>query len=691
MAIDPKEYENVPEFPALGTQTYAGLTPYATYLRHGVDLKTRAEMAAEHNPYTGPRVAERAPLSLLAEKLAEEELARYQHGNRFNRATSDIDTARTINPSQVMQPYLTHVTGGPDQYIDRYLEKFTPYLQGLRKDAREEFERYTFPNIAAHFASIGAYNSGARQSAQNRARQEFEKNQMRQQEKMALDAYNAGHEHYNKNAATQLEGANLTGRTAQHAREMGLAVGREELNTENQQSAQARLHQLALGEHGYRGEEHKQRILNEQRKAHQDKMEHVKNNLAFEGNLLAGHPVVAMSTFTAAPAPPPTNYSHAMAASLQQMPGINAMQQPRKAGGRVGHYADGGQVAPPQYADHQLPAFNTPEMQQVRQTAGELYNTHPHNAAISMGIAGAKMGERLGGPMGAYSAGNKAAFENYQNVEQSRYLNKERGANLMQKIQDSRLDQHKVLHEYANKQREFGETKRLHDAQIAHFAAQNEALRLKAPPKPHIVDGQHISIDPETGKPVATPVEGFNRKKSVDEMRSRREAIATLGEATGTKHGVEEARKYNKQLSTGPVRGFIDKWLGENLAAASGMGTVKDIEGFKRSVGNIFLHAHQGLKNIPRSEQFAKRIDDIKGSVRQESEANEETFNEIYKTADLSEKVAMDTLMDMGMTKEEIMGKIKEFSSVLQEKETPGKPDDAAKKRYEMLLAKGAP
>lgn len=575
---DDDDYKNF-KFDPTNTQTFAGQTPYVTQLRHGHALRTRAEAAAKAPIFPGQRVAPLSPLQLQTERLLKENLARQQQADTFKVMRQEVDQSRGRNILKHMNYDLSAAREAPDAYIHNYMAKLTPYLRDLRQERREDFERYAFPQVGGSFAAAGAYNSGAREAAEHRARQEFEKNLGREQNKLAFEGYNAANEHHHKHASTHTELAKLVGHTTAQQKEHDLMAAQGIGNIERQRADQEKLQRAELGDQGYRQQEQHQREIEEEKKRFYEEADHVKKNLAWEGNMLSGHPVAMQGSYSAAAAPPPTNYSHMAASALQQVPGVGAMQ-PKKSGGRVGRYAPGGHVLPPSYADNQLPAFNTPEMHNIRQTANDLGNTHPHNGAISMGIAGATMGKSMGGPWGAYSKGNKAGFENYQNVEQSRYLNKERGANLMAKINDSRLDQQKVLNEYSQKQQDF-EQKKLLDASTInmHNAHANYYNSVSG-----IGNGQEDPGDRPTKKMTAS------REKAIQEADN---AITALLEGIDV---TEEAGSALEKVNSGPVIGGIAEapilkqtGLGPHIAAAiPNSGSPEDISNAS-AIGSEYL------------------------------------------------------------------------------------------------------
>lgn len=184
--------------------------------------------------------------------------------------------------------------------------------------------------------------------------------------------------------------------------------------------------------------------------------------------------------------------------------------------------------------------------------------------------------------------------------------------------------------------------------------------------KAHIVNGHQIIMD-EQGRAHAIPLSGYNKPKTSTDIKTKKEMLLDLANSVKLKHDAKEAASINEKLNTGTYNKWANKVLGDTLSSKlSDVGTAENIQKFKQKTGDIFIRAHQGMKNIPRSMEFAKKIEDIKGSLGNERGANKAAFNDIYKNASLSEQVYLDTLKEMGMSEEEIANEIQKFEDIYE-------------------------
>lgn len=571
--------------------------------------------------------------------------------------------------AKVPYPNTKHIQDRLKQQIPIY-ETATPWLDKYATPEQNEYARLmhqhhqqvtnpifersldimrrALPGVDAQFALHGNFHGGQRHAAH---RQLVERHTERAEREAAEAAGRAANEflgHIRATKGQHLNAAELAGNLVQKER------SEERQNALALQAAQDAMYKNMLLRHGAaqqgaeREHAHKQLERTAERAEQLEAREHLKDQLQWENTLAANqiHPQ-RNSTFFVPPTPAPANNWAMGAAMLPQaasMLGVNP--QPRKKGGPIKHYAEGGNLPP--MMDKYLPAMHNAEVLQMQQNATNLQNTHPNNYAQSLGLMGATMGKQLGGPLGAFSAGHEAAIRNDQAIQEARVDHQLKAANILDKIQSSRLDQQRMIMEHEKNLRNEAEQKRMHNITASHYDVQNAKLKAET--------------DLLTGA-------GGRRKKSATEIKAIKEAENDLAKAIKLEHEVQTASDYNKRVSTGPIKGALAK-ISPALAASFGMGKTSDVQGLKRATGALFLDAHQGMKNIPRSEQFAARIDEIKGSPSNEREENEAAFREIGENAALSKEVAINTLLEMGYTPEEIDAMINKFSGVYNKEES---------------------
>lgn len=283
--------------------------------------------------------------------------------------------------------------------------------------------------------------------------------------------------------------------------------------------------------------------------------------------------------------------------------------QQRKSGGLIQKYAPGGFVLPKVENDQQT--------QLIEQEAQSLMN-EPYNPqqALLHGIAkaGDKIAERYTGMPGI--AGDMA--DTHLAHQEAHAVKRARGLNLIQQVQASRVKQQNFLAELEYKNKHHSET-------LGETSRHNKAMESLQESR-----GGSGSNGPGGG--------------SITDRKAAREAVAALRRSKSMKRELSTLSELSSKIKTGPVRGLLNS------------GYLKGEDANKMEVGanKLILDMHQGMKNIPRSEEFMKRIESTKPNVNNYPEANKMALKMMAEGVDDIEQNSIDTLLSAGYTMEDI-------------------------------------
>lgn len=265
---------------------------------------------------------------------------------------------------------------------------------------------------------------------------------------------------------------------------------------------------------------------------------------------------------------------------------------------------------------------------------------HPILSALDAGMAGAAATGNNDWIANAGKAWTGAAqnidAKDQQKQAQQRERRKEMHAIAMQMAAEHESAQN---HELAKKK--MGLNEKLVNSQIGHYAAQNEALKGK--------EGQN---NPES----KTLNAAARKDKTV--------ALDNIKTAMKMKRDIEAGRSIINRVDTGPITGTISNipGIGKYVASAFSKGSVPERQKLGTIGGSLFLGAHQSMKNIPRSTEFAKKIEEIKLSPHNTRAANEESLNMTNEVANDTLATGTGQLEDLGYSPEEIQQILAKYS-----------------------------
>lgn len=144
---------------------------------------------------------------------------------------------------------------------------------------------------------------------------------------------------------------------------------------------------------------------------------------------------------------------------------------------------------------------------------------------------------------------------------------------------------------------------------------------------------------------------------TADQRKAKKEALENIKTGIKIKRDVAQGHELLGKVETGPVSGFLSNHLGsfgQGLAGLFTKGDITERQGINRVGGSLFLGAHQSMKNIPRSSEFAKRIEDIKLNASNTPEANREALGMNEELAHDSIATGREALKDLGYSDDEI-------------------------------------
>lgn len=318
-------------------------------------------------------------------------------------------------------------------------------------------------------------------------------------------------------------------------------------------------------------------------------------------------------------------------ATAMMMPAMG--YQGRKAGGLVQKFADGG-IALPGVSDDQYPQMLEEEAQQMAAT--KVQEVNPMASAL------AKMTDAMAQRYTGMTPIAGSLVDSYEQRAKSQEVNKIRGLNLMQQIHASRIKQQEFLAEMDYKNR------KLKSDESQHYATLGETSR------------HHRAMEEENVKK--------SKLGSISDRKAEREAIANLRRAKSMKGELSDLEDLLGKTHTGPILGTV-----KSLPYVK----TKRADEIEVTANKLILDMHQGMKNIPRSEEFMKRIESTKPGMKHHAKANKKAIDLMREGASDIEQNSIDTLLALGYSPEkiaEILGtpsETKEGSSTQSADKTP--------------------
>lgn len=574
-----------------------------------------------------------APLNPLHE-TAKQMLVANNPTKTIDLGRNEIAAASRTNIPHEIKSYLDQASQNPAAFLQQYEVDYRPVLDKFAAEARRNFFKQDMPNINNQFASHGAFHSSARQAALQKAMADREKMITQEAAKLAFHGREEAMKHFNEQRAGHHKAAELT-TNAHQAKQHGHLAAADALrvNAAHEQTA-LQQHAGQLSHLGNVEQRQAQNELDVRMQEHEREMNRPYEQLAQKAAMMHGFPIPQQNQLSPAlmnPSPP--NPLSMGAGFLGQMAGMmmQPQQQHHAEGGLVRRgYATGDSVAK---AAQQLQQMrngiqDTPEEVEMRESAQNFKNYNANPWADFLFTTGSHILANPGQqPMQAFGEGSLHGMDAFKKAQGANLNARERYSNLMDKINQTKMNQQQFIAQYglnADQREEMArhhkameaESKRAHDIMSSHYNSQNELASSKQiAPKLSITERK---------------LESDAKKDLLRSIRMKKE-VGHLGELI-------------KKTSSGPVIGGLKIIAPET----------KIDNQIRVKTNKLILDMHQGMKNIPRSEEFMKRIESTKPNRSNYQESNEEALNMMNEGANDVMEHSISALLSAGWNPEKI-------------------------------------
>jgi hypothetical protein len=619
-------------------------------------LETPSSSITSTTAPTVSPISEYAPTDILKRAGAEREIRkllapearlapmneRHKQATRMLEQSFDDDTlelskeelakARRHNTLETVRPFVESSLEVPDAYTQKYMNHYKrDVIDALRDESQRSLLEDIIPKINTSYISKGAYHSGARMAAIERATQAKDRSLRNEIARLMHSGYDKAMEHHETDKARRLAAAQVMGHAAQQEREAG-RVGAEQLRTHALtkhgliHSNASALSQVARAE-----QEQLQNQLNVEAQEAEKAKEHEWQQLQRRSAISSGLPSPATQSMVGSHvSTTPPNLYNIVGGLVGTLGGLGQQQQgrPFSKGGLVRkHYANGGNVTPSNTLEDEIRNLIMQKEMDYRRQLHESHNQNPL-ATWMTNVSQAMLSNPTGNPLENLGTGTSATLQGFS-------TSREREANLIDKINDSRMQQYKILADFENRK-----AQREHQKNVLESTQNYRDQQLTQKERHH---AERMARQSEKINPSSSEV-GTNKKVSATEMKLVNDAKKDLLRARRMKKEVNHLGELIKDTSTGPVIGNIKGIIPET----------KIDNQIRVGTNKIILDLHQGMKNIPRSEEFMKRIESTKPNVKNHPEANQEALNLMLEGANDVEEQSISTLLSSGWSPEKI-------------------------------------
>lgn len=575
-------------------------------------------------------------------------------------AKDEINSSRKSSRKEI-DPYIQKAMENPfeeNEYTQKYMNQYQKeVIKALKDETQESLLKDIIPKINTSFAQHGAYHSGARMEAIRKATEAKEKSLHHEIAHLLDSAHKRGMEHYQADKNRSLQVADVVKNAMKYDQEAAQQRASQFYNQGVAKHEMTHKNVSALTQLARAKQEQAQNEINMRKAEFENEKNHEWDQLTKENALLRGLPMTGQTVVSSGQpsniyAPSPPNPYNLAGGGMSLL--YNMLPQNKAKGGSVKRYAEGGNV--------QGDAMS--RLQSLLQDQEAAYDQRLKNSQIDpfrnwMSHVGQSMLDNVTeDPLVNVAKGTSNALRNME-------LSKERAANLYDKIQESRMNQYKVLADFETKEASRSQEEKKLKHQENALEAMNKRHAATLSQKERL-----------TNKLLGAKYSGTSSKKmTVTERKMVEEAKKDLRRAMGIKKEVGHLGELLTKTNTGPVIGKLKKVLP----------STKTDNQIRVGTNKIILDMHQGMKNIPRSEEFLKRIDSTKFDLENYPEGNQEAINLMISGADDIEQNSISTLLAAGWTPEKIerVFKVKVPENLLEEgvsREESDPEDDANKK-----------
>jgi hypothetical protein len=546
-------------------------------------------------------------------------------------AADELRESRKHDELRSVEPLVKSSISGPsEEYMNKYVNDYTKDIRkALEDESEEQYLKDIAPKINMSFAQMGGFHSGARAKALRDSLAQQRTKLHRELAHLTGHARDKAMEHHELQKRREQSAADIMGRSVKSEKEGARNQAEALRHQAVTKHGMTQLDVAALGQVARAKQEQEQHEIDVARHEHQRQLLYPQEQLAREAALLSGLPPAPSQAFTGtlSAGPQPPNLYTIGAGALSSLASNFPQNQQRglyKDGGSVRKYANGGAVGSEDIG-HEIRKL----IQEQRHADKEqLEHTSHYNPFESMlRHVGNEMLSNPGeDPLLSVGRGLSASIDHKDIVKQ-------RAANLYDKIQNTRLNQYQVLAAFENMKH--GQSMRQQQLGLQRdqlgFQRENSRARQQAVNQLSQIKASKFS--------------GANKKPmSATDRKTEIEAKKDLMRSLRMKNEVDDLGKLVEKTSTGPIIGGIKSILPKT----------KVDNQIEVATNKLILDMHQGMKNIPRSEEFMKRIETTKPNRSNYREANEEALNLMREGANDVEENSISTLLSMGWTPEKI-------------------------------------
>lgn len=543
-----------------------------------------------------------APLNPLHNEAKAHLQANSQRGNESLRLAEDeIRAASRLSVPREIAPYLAQASESPAAFLREYEMNYAPVIAKYREEASKDFLENDLPTINNQFASKGAFYSGARMAAIDKAKADKDRRLESDIVKMLTHGREAGMRDYHEHRSGTLKQAEIAGHGRQAEQDARLR-GAEALRL-NMATGQVGAHQqaAALSQLGRNEQEQAQNELNVAQQEHEKEQERPYMDLSRKAAIAGGFPSPNPQLSAASMNPPPPNAYGMGAGLLGQMVGLAGQQQQHQPGGFAtgGHvrqkYAGGDSVtrAANQLQQMQQHLGPSPEHEEMKQAAQSFKNHRANPMADYLFAAGSHQLANLHeDPMKTFGQGSQMGMQAYKSAQGENLNAAEKYHNLIGKINQTKMDQHQFLATYHSQMQQQEEMVRQHNTQNAETRRAHDMIFARQQDRER--PGSSLSFPSKEAEKIFYKREG----KAEEEHEKRAEDLAS------EKTKLSNVSKYIKEGigPTGPYVGMLPDIM---ATAFSGKESLANRRLFEKEINREVIELTKELKGTPSDTRMA--------------------------------------------------------------------------------------
>lgn len=604
-----------------------------------------------YRKYKGERVAGFQPIQNEAKNYLEREVNEPQYNEMFQTSGGAVRNALGRNVLPEIQGYLQRSVENPAANAQLYMNPYNQAVtENIGKLASRNLLENILPGVNDRFIRAGAFGSaGGRGSHQNLTRQSIRDTQEDVTRKQ-LEALRHGYEQaLNTSVAQQgrnIQAGELAGNIGIRDIERGITGGRtlQDIAIAEQAGRRARIAPIAdIGTQQQAQEQHKRNVAY---KDFLEQREHPREMAAQFSNAVRGHNIAQSSQAAQPYIPPPPQPSAWTQASglLGALTGASQMRGGFSHGGYVHndvdnnfppspyvynrprppsiahlrHYADGGSVGMSPIQKGINDAFDTSEIQKMRNQAQKLESMQvdPFWSAVTKASLDFGSRPQTQGFLGSLVEGAKTGLGEYENQMANQEAREMQATKIHGLIDSTRRDQEErdrkhslALEKFEQDKKEFGMS---HEINAGNLGLHREQFGLnkrkfeKEEENADLIEGPGKQLyrmeRDESGLPHLTHIEGMEEQpiKTKAEIQQIR------------KSNEEDIKKWEKILDTSNERRSVLNNLHEENEKLKTPGWESGITNIYKPAGDFSKSIRAGREDIDKMTADSERLAALK-------------------------------------------------------------------------------